>query len=874
MLLLDLLDLSLLFQFLSAQMTLGEAVDPHISPDGKLIAFVINDDLYVQAVSASIPVRLTVNGANKGVTCGLADFIAQEEMHRFRGFWWSPDSTQLAYCEADETAVPEYKILHQGKADPKHDETHHYPFAGDVNPSVRLAVVKVPDFDADSSAFLPEATWMDLIGSDSTFTVPVGATAGAGDGTTSEYYLARIGWWADGSVMAQVSGGRRAQSVLQLLRIDPVSGVRSVVLEERSSVWINLHDMVHPLALDWTPPGATKAEKDFYFVWASERSGFSQLYLYRYDAALQRGVAVSDTAIGGGGDFVVESLDAVDEANNVVYFSGNRGVAIERHLFRASLLPDAVITQLTTEPGFHNASVNVTKGFVADVFSSVTSPVVLRLHSLSDSGLTLHSQLLDNLFEGSRLNKAGMREALIPPVFRTIRSTDGQVDLHCAVYLPPGVDIDSALRLPAIMSVYGGPHLQTVRNQWTLTAELRSQRMAQQGFVVIKCDNRGSSRRGLAFEGAMHRDMGNIEVADQTAAVQHFAQAGLIDATRVGMFGWSYGGYMSAMSLCRAPDVFSCAVAGAPVTSWDGYDTHYTERYMGTPQNNAEGYAASSVMSHVQNMRGKLLLVHGLIDENVHFRHTARLINRLIECRKRYELILFPCERHSPHKAQDRVYMEDIMQEFFAANLRPEKVNINSTQNNADDNYERELVGRWTPSALNHDMLFAKYPSRGSFAPHTDGRTVHDFNTRSFYSVIIFLNDIPEGQGGGTRFYQSDAVKHLVRVSLEGDNMWSADASLATTEIHAVRGRMLIFHQSLVHEGVPPLAPHEKYIIRSDVMLRRDEPLCDSETDQQAYALFRQAEDLAEAGDVQQSVALFKRAFRLSPTMAAIMGQA
>jgi hypothetical protein len=189
-------------------------------------------------------------------------------------------------------------------------------------------------------------------------------------------------------------------------------------------------------------------------------------------------------------------------------------------------------------------------------------------------------------------------------------------------------------------------------------------------------------------------------------------------------------------------------------------------------------------------------------------------------------------------------------------------------------NHERELVGSWTPCALNHDMLLAKYPSRGSFAPHTDGRTIHDFNTRSFFSVIIFLNDIPEGQGGGTRFYQASAVNSLVRVSLEGDSMWSANASLVTAEVHAVRGRMLIFHQSLVHEGVPPLVPHEKYIIRSDLMLRRDRPVCDSEQDRAAYALFRQAEDLADAGDVQQSVALFKRALRLSPAMAAIMGQA
>lgn len=208
--------------------------------------------------------------------------------------------------------------------------------------------------------------------------------------------------------------------------------------------------------------------------------------------------------------------------------------------------------------------------------------------------------------------------------------------------------------------------MQRVQNNWLASADLRAQRLAQSGFVVIKCDNRGSYRRGLEFEGALYKDMGNVEVLDQVAAVNHFAELGLIDPSRqVGMFGWSYGGYMSAMSLCRAPETFCCAVAGAPVTSWDGYDTHYTERYMGLPQTNTTGYDISSVMAHTGKMTGQLLLVHGLIDENVHFRHTARLINALIAQRKRYELVLFPCERHSPHKMQDKIYMEDIIMDFF-----------------------------------------------------------------------------------------------------------------------------------------------------------------------------------------------------------------
>merc|ERR1712038_26682 len=200
-------------------------------------------------------------------------------------------------------------------------------------------------------------------------------------------------------------------------------------------------------------------------------------------------------------------------------------------------------------------------------------------------------------------------------------------------------------------------------------ADMRAQRLRWLGFAVVKCDNRGSSRRGLAFEGAIKKNLGRIEVLDQVAAVRYLIMRRIADSNRVGIYGWSYGGYLSAMCLCRAPDVFHVAIAGAPVTSWDGYDTHYTERYMGLPSENASGYHEAAVFQHIQNMRGKLMIIHGLIDENVHFRHTARLINRLISGGKDYDLLIFPDERHSPRRVRDRVYMEKRMSDYFVKNL-------------------------------------------------------------------------------------------------------------------------------------------------------------------------------------------------------------
>eukprot|EP00980_Cylindrotheca_fusiformis_P010664 scaffold2381_cov128-Cylindrotheca_fusiformis.AAC.5 len=254
------------------------------------------------------------------------------------------------------------------------------------------------------------------------------------------------------------------------------------------------------------------------------------------------------------------------------------------------------------------------------------------------------------------------------PEMMTFPSSDGIETLHAALYRPDA-QIHGPGPYPLICAVYGGPHVQRVNRSWSQCADMRAQRLRSLGFCVVKCDNRGSSRRGLAFESAISRRLGRLEVLDQVAVVRQLTVRGIADPTRVGIYGWSYGGYLSAMCLCRAPDVFHVAVAGAPVTSWDGYDTHYTERYMGLPSDNPSGYRESAVFDHVPNMRGKLLLVHGLIDENVHFRHTARLINRLIAAGKDYDLLLFPDERHSPRRLRDRIYMEQRISDYFLKHL-------------------------------------------------------------------------------------------------------------------------------------------------------------------------------------------------------------
>jgi len=258
--------------------------------------------------------------------------------------------------------------------------------------------------------------------------------------------------------------------------------------------------------------------------------------------------------------------------------------------------------------------------------------------------------------------------SLPAPELLSFPTSDGSETLHAALYRPDPAKHGPG-PYPLVCAVYGGPHVQRVNRSWSQCADMRAQRLCSLGFCVVKCDNRGSSRRGMAFESAIARRLGRLEVLDQVATVRHLTLRGIVDPSRVGIYGWSYGGYLSAMCLCRAPDVFHVAVAGAPVTSWDGYDTHYTERYMGLPSENVSGYRESAVFDHVPNIRGRLMLVHGLIDENVHFRHTARLINRLISAGKDYDLLIFPDERHSPRRLRDRIYMEQRISDYFVRHL-------------------------------------------------------------------------------------------------------------------------------------------------------------------------------------------------------------
>ena len=578
-------------------------LDVKASPNGNFISFVQNGDIHLIEVKSRTSFKLT-DGEDDS-TRGVADYIAQEEMGRSTGYWWSADSCYVAFTEVTEKHIPEFLINHVGSDSVGSNaiESHRYPFAGQDNPGVRVGIVEV-----DSK----NCVWVE---------------------STEDEYIARVDWFPDNSLAIQTES--RDQQHLKVRKFSIEDSTLTTVLEEDSETWINLHNMMKPM---------TSGR----FLWASERTGFNHIHLFCEGDLLELTQ----------GEWQVDSIESVDELGGTIFFTGTKDGHTEKHLYKMSLEGEG-LEKVTSESGIHNVSINVKANLFIDIFNSLSSPPTVILRSLGknyDVEMVIHEPADERID----------RYQLEPPEIFELRLQDG-TELSGALYYPNADKFKAPY--PTVLSVYGGPHVQLVTNSWMMTASLRAQYLRDKGYLVVVVDSRGSSRRGLKFESPIKNLMGKVEVEDQSFALNHLIEQGIVDKERIGVYGWSYGGYMSLMCLAKRPDLFKAAVAGAPVTSWDGYDTHYTERYMGMPEENKAGYSKSSVMSYVSEIEGKLLLVHGLVDENVHFRHTARLINSLNEAGKDYDLLVFPEERHMPRRVEDRAYMERRILEFIQDNV-------------------------------------------------------------------------------------------------------------------------------------------------------------------------------------------------------------
>ncbi|MBB3167674.1 S9 family peptidase [Simiduia aestuariiviva] len=600
------------------QLTATEAfeTDPQLSPDGTQVAFIRDQNIYVVAIDSGAERQLTFDGKGT-IKNGMAEFVAQEEMGRSTGFWWSPDSQKIAFMRIDESPVGiEQRYEIEGESFKVFDQ--RYPRTGTANVLNKVGVLTLKQRK-------PTARWMDI-------------------GTETDIYIARVNWFADSQSLL-IQRQNRAQTQLDMLKARSDSGKSRVLFTETGEHWVNLHDHLKFL------------KDQQHFIWGSESADTLQLYLYSVDG--KRLGAITQ------GEGVVLSIEGVDEANGWVYFTANYDNPLETHLYRAKLFAKTPqVERISQRAGTHNITLSKQANTYLDNFSSVSQPTQTSYHSIDGK----HIEWLEQNALDSKHPYAPYLGKHIASEFGSLKAEDGQA-MYYQLIKP--AHMQKGVRYPVIIDVYGGPHAQRVKNSWLGRNSYWHQFMAQRGYVVFKLDNRGSGNRGLKFETPIHKKLGDIELRDQLVGVEFLKSLPYVDAQRIGIFGWSYGGYMTAMALFKAPDVFKAGVSVAPVTDWRLYDTHYTERYLGHPEENSAGYDASNVFPYVDNYRDGLLIVHGMADDNVLFLNATKLYGALQNRMKPFEQSNYPGKKHGIRGKETRIHLFNQITEFFDRKLAP-----------------------------------------------------------------------------------------------------------------------------------------------------------------------------------------------------------
>jgi dipeptidyl-peptidase 4 len=565
--------------------------DARFSPRSHYVSFVRDQNLYIIDLANGTERAMTRDGGGL-VSFGVAEFIAQEEMDRDTGYWWAPDERRIALTRIDESPVAEVERF-EIQATGARIVRQRYPATGAANARVDLFIA-----DLASGKLLQ----FDL-------------------GQDRDIYLPRVDWFRDSRALA-VQRQSRDQKTLELLRFDALNGQSRVLLTEHSKYWVPLNNEISFL------------QHSNQFIWASSRDGFQHLYLYGNDGELIRQLTRGEfMVVGVSSDAGVR---AVDERARRVYFSANLPSPLERQLFWVSLDKPAAPQRVTMDAGTHGINMSVNARVFVDAWSDSDSPPRVTLRAANGKVLTV---LVPNPLNAAH-PYGPYADEHVTPEFGTVAAADGQA-MHYKL-LKPRV-LEPGKRYPVLVDVYGGPGSQRVTNAW---GNLFHQYLVQHGYVVFVLDNRGSGFRGEKFESALFMRMGGVEVQDQVRGVEFLRTLPYVDGQRVGIFGWSYGGYMTLMCLMQAPETFAAGVAGAPVTDLALYDTHYTERYLSTPQANPAGYAASNVLTYAGKLSRPLLLVHGMADDNVLFAHSTVLMKKLQDLQKPFDLMTYPGGKH------------------------------------------------------------------------------------------------------------------------------------------------------------------------------------------------------------------------------------
>lgn len=590
--------------------------DIRFSPKGNYVSYVREQNLYIQALASGKETAISTDGGGV-IKNGMAEFVAQEEMGRMTGYWWSPDERKIAFTRVDESPVLEV-TRNEIYADSIKLIQQRYPSTGTANVDIQLGIAGI----LDSGKVTHQ--WIDL-------------------GDEKDFYLPRVKWLPTSEELAYQWQSRNQQT-LKVEKYNLSTKQTKTLLTETSDTWVNLHD-------DWV-----FLEDGEHFIWASERTGFKHLYLYH-----NSGKEIHPLTQG---DWVVDQIEHVDQENGAVFFTGRKNTPLERHLYRVGLA-GKTFSQITRREGMHNISFARDGGIYVDKFSSVEQLPQVSVHNNAGKRLTW--------LEKNKVNRKHpyypYRKKAVQTEFGTLEAEDGQA-LYYALHKPK--KLKRKHKYPVVVMVYGGPHVQRVTNSFN-SKRFFVQHLIEKGFLVFQLDNRGSYNRGKAFEAPIYKHLGVAEVSDQRKGVEFLHSLPFVDQSNIGVYGHSYGGYMAQMLMYKAGDLFKAGVSGAPVTDWLLYDTHYTERYLGHPKDNAKGYEASGVFPYAEKLDGELLIYHGMADDNVLFTNATKVFKTLQDHNKRFEMMTYPGSKHSLNGQATRTHLYSTIADFFERHLLQSK---------------------------------------------------------------------------------------------------------------------------------------------------------------------------------------------------------
>lgn len=588
---------------------LEQVQEPTFSPDGTKIGFAKSNNLFIYDIASKNTTQVTTDGKKNSIINGITDWVYEEEFAFVRAFDWSADSKKLAYIRFDETEVPQFSMDLYKKALYPTAETFKYPKAGEKNALVSLHVY---DVNGKSSKAINL-------------------------GNYSDFYIARMKWTNDANVLsAQVLN--RHQDNLDLIFVDGTSGVAKVVLNEKDKAYVDVTDNLTFL-------------KDNSFIWTSEKDGYNHIYVYDKTGKLKNQVTK--------GNWEVTNYYGFDEKNKTVYYQSVENGSTVRDVYKISLDGKKKV-KLSQQVGTNAATFSPDFTYFINTYSSSTVPMTYTLNSSKD-GKQVQS-IVDNTALLDKLKKYDL------PAKEFFELTTEKGHKLNAWMIKPK-NFDATKKYPVFMYQYSGPGSQEVANNWLDTNDMWFMMLSQEGYITVCVDGRGTGFKGAEFKKCTQKELGKFEVEDQIDAAKVIGNYSYVDKSRIGIFGWSYGGFMSSNCLFKGNDVFKMAIAVAPVTNWRFYDSIYTERYMQTPQENASGYDDNSPINHVSKLKGNFLLIHGTADDNVHVQNSMQMIEALIQANKQFDWAIYPDKNHGIFGGKTRIQLFNKMTNFIKEKL-------------------------------------------------------------------------------------------------------------------------------------------------------------------------------------------------------------